>query len=359
MADANLTDVVYLVGMWNVGWAEEERLDERRRIWRVRPRIGSQTSGLIVKMMRYLEWQLKIFMRFRASPVKVVNCHSLPVLPIGVLFKLYCRSILVYDTHELETETDSAVGAKRVLYQAVEKRLIRFVDVVITVSDSIAQAYKAAYRLKHIYVVRNIPYQQDESIGADDYLKAKFEIRYDEMLYIFQGNLTRGRGIEILLDVFSKMDRSKHIVFMGFGELVSMVQDHSRMYSNIHLQEAVNPQDVCKITSGADVGICLQENISLNHYLTIPNKFFEYIMSGLPVITSDFPEMSRVIDKSGCGWKVPANRDALLLLIKAMSREEVSIKREKAMQYRKTIGWQQEEKVLLEAYHNLGLVSSR
>jgi glycosyltransferase involved in cell wall biosynthesis len=358
LADAGITDEVWLVGMWERGWAEEERIDDRRFIWRVRTRIGSRDSSLPVKMTRYLAWHARIFSRFRKSCVRVINCHSLPALPIGALLKSSCHAKLVYDTHEVESKTESAVGAKRLLYEKVERSLIHSVDAVITVSESISQWYKNAYGLKKVYAVRNIPHRHDEDLCQDSYLKAKFGIGDRETLYIFQGGLVPGRGIEILLDIFSKLDSNKHIVFMGFGELAGIVQQHARSYSNIHYQEAVSPDDVVKITSGADVGLCLQENVSLNHYLTIPNKFFEYILSGIPVITSDFPEMSRIVDEAGCGWKAPPNRDAWFSLISATTPLEVSLKRDKAMQYRKTIGWQEEEKVMLQAYRDLGLINS-
>ncbi|MCJ7532514.1 MAG: hypothetical protein MUO64_15975, partial [Anaerolineales bacterium] len=114
IADAQLVNKIYLVGMWKDGLEEHEQIDARRHIWRVRPRIGSQESSLVIKTLRYIEWQLRILWHFRNSSVKYVNCHSLPVLPIGALFKLFLGAALVYDTHELETEIIGVVGIKRV-----------------------------------------------------------------------------------------------------------------------------------------------------------------------------------------------------------------------------------------------------
>ncbi len=355
IADAGLTDEVWLVGMWDRGWPEEDRLDERRLIWRVRPRIGSQDSTLLVKTARYVEWQSRIFARFRARQVKVINCHSLPVLPIGVLLKSSCGAKLVYDTHEVESKTESAIGIKGLLYEVVERSLIRYVDMILTVSEPTAQWYRTAYGVNNVHVVRNIPYRYDQDINAGSYLKEKYGIGKDETLYIFQGSMVRGRGIEILLDIFAKVDRKKHVVFMGFGDLTSLVEQYARSHPNIHLQEPVSPQEVVRYTSGADVGLCLQENVSPNHYLTIPNKFFEYIMSGLAVITSDFPGMGPIIDEAGCGWKAAVDRDAWFSVISKMTAQEVFRKRQKAMQFRKSIGWQEEEKVMLQAYRELGL----
>jgi len=77
-------------------------------------------------------------------------------------------------------------------------------------------------------------------------------------------------------------------------------------------------------------------------------------MSGLPVIVSDFPEMGRVVDQTGCGWKVSVDRDAVSSLIAAMSLDDIVVKRNHALQYRKTIGWHKEEEVLLQVYRSFG-----
>lgn len=358
LADARISDEVFLVGILEKGWVEEEQIDERRQIWRVRLKIGSRESSLLVKIARYMEWQAKIFMMFRSSRVRVVNCHSLPALPIGAILKYFCNAKLIYDTHEVESKTDSASGVKSILYKTVEKCLIRSVDAVITVSEFISQWYAKAYGLKNIYTVLNIPYRNDDDLCSDSYLKRKLGIGKNDMLFIFQGCFVPGRGIEILLDIFTKMDASKHVVFMGFGELASIIQQHAQTHSNIHFQEAVSPQDVVRFTSGADIGLCLQENISLNHFLTIPNKFFEYIVSGIPVIASDFPGMRRIIEESGCGWNAPVSRDEWFSLINRLTPQNVLPKKIQAIKYRKTIGWQEEEKKMLIAYRDLGLLKS-
>ena len=75
-------------------------------------------------------------------------------------------------------------------------------------------------------------------------------------------------------------------------------------------------------------------------------------MNGVPVIVSDFPEMGRVIDESGCGWKVSIDKKSLYSLILNIDKIEIATKRERAKKYRKKIGWEIEEKNLIELYRN-------
>ncbi len=354
MADAQLADRFYLIGMWQDGLLEQERIDDKRQIWRVKPLIGSQDSLLIIKVLRYIEWQLRIILRFRTSSVKYINCHSLPVLPIGVFFKLFLKASLVYDTHELETESVGSVGIRRAFFKLVEKTFIRFADAVFTVNESIKRWYKNAYGLQNIAVVRNIPYRQcGEEMSKSNILKTKFNIGDEEIIFIYQGALGAGRGIDILLDTFSKVDSKKHLLFMGFGEWEDRIKKYEESYANIHFLDAVKPSEVNRYSSGADVGLCIHENIGMNYYLSLPNKIFEYVLNGVPVIVSDFPELGRVVDEGECGWKVTVEKDALYSLITNISKDEINTKRDNALKYGKTIGWQNEECVLINVYRNM------
>jgi glycosyltransferase involved in cell wall biosynthesis len=275
-------------------------------------------------------------------------------LPLGVLFKIFFGAVLIYDTHEIETESIGAVGFRKKIFKLVEKILIRFADAVITVNDSIMEWYKNQYEIKNVVVIRNIPYQnKNTEIFQNNILKNKFGIKDDEILFLYQGSLGHGRGISIILNTFSKFDCNKHVLFMGFGELKELIKNYEKAYSNIHFLDAVRPSEVSRYTCGADVGLCLHENIGLNYYLSLPNKLYEYITNDVPVIVSDFPEMGRVIDESGCGWKVAVDENALYALITSISQCDIDAKRERAKKYRKKIGWEHEEKVLINFYRNM------
>jgi glycosyltransferase involved in cell wall biosynthesis len=353
ISDAQLVDEIFLVGMWEHGLESHEPIDATRKIWRVRPIIGNQDSTFVIKALRYIEWQLRILWRFRFTFVKYVNCHSLPVLPLGVLFKVFRKAVLVYDTHEIETESIGAVGFRKKFFKLVERLFIRIADAVITVNSAIMEWYRKEYKIDNVVVVRNIPYQrQHKEIIQNNLIKNKFGIKNDEILFIYQGSLGHGRGIEIILDTFSRVNCTKHVLFMGFGEFKEIIKNYERQYSNIHFLDAVKPADVGRYTSGADVGLCLHENIGLNYYLSLPNKLYEYIINEVPVIVSDFPEMGRVVDESECGWKVSVGKDHLYSLITNISKDDIDAKRKRARIYRKIIGWEIEEKILINLYRH-------
>lgn len=352
IADSGLIDKVIIVGIWENGVKEYEQLDNKRVLLRVPLKTRVFPSGWIWKVLQHIEWALKIFFKFKKEGIKSVHCHSLSTLPIAVLFKIFAQSKVVYNAHELETEKGKR-GLRHRASQLLERLLIHYTDLIIVVSDSIAEWYKNQYSLKQVYIIKNFPYQENNINEPNNILKDTFSIQGNEILYIYQGVLSKGRSIEILLNVFSRIDKKKHIVFMGYGELEDTVRKYEMKFSNIHFYPAVKPEEILNYTKSADVGICLFENVCLSYYYAQPNKLFEYIACGLPVIVSDFPDMGKIIDKNKCGWKIAINERAIKELIENTSIEEIEDKRKSVLKCKDNFVWDKEEKKLLKIYYSL------
>jgi glycosyltransferase involved in cell wall biosynthesis len=88
---------------------------------------------------------------------------------------------------------------------------------------------------------------------------------------------------------------------MGDGPLDKEIQRFAAQYPNIYLQPAVDPSVVLEYTASASVGIAYIDNPSMNDRLCLPNKFFEYIMAGLPVIVNDAPEVKAIVEQHKIG----------------------------------------------------------
>ena len=360
LASAGIFRQIWIAATWAPGLNEHESLDDTRQVWRVRIRSNSWNLGLISRLIQALEWQIRIFFRFRKK-ADVVNCHSLLVLPLGSLFKLFSNSIVIYDTHELESETVGKTGSLRTAAKIIEKLFISTTDYVFTVNESISDWYRQEYSLDNITSIRNVPHliqSHDAQLIESNILRHKFSLHNNEIIFIYLGVLHHGRGIEMILNVFSRVQDDKHVIFMGYGNLESLIISYANKYKNIHFHDAVSPNDVLTYTQCADIGICLIENVCLSYYLSLPNKLFEYIMAGIPVISSNFPEMNRIINESQAGWTIEPKEDLLYNFVQEISLDKISAKRMHTINYRQTIGWHQEEKSILEVYRKLGLSST-
>jgi glycosyltransferase involved in cell wall biosynthesis len=140
---------------------------------------------------------------------------------------------------------------------------------------------------------------------------------------------------------------------MGYGSLEDKVKEAEKRFSNIHFQPAVKPSEVLSYSRSADVGLSLIENTCLSYYLTLANKVVEYIVSGVPVITTNFPEPNRIVQPYQCGWMVEANKKAIKDLIENISKKEIKEKKDNALKCGDNFSWKSEERKLLSAYHGI------
>ena len=346
---------VTVVALWKSGLPTEEDLGGGMHVVRLAPLFGATLPGTFGKVIKTISWYLAVLGALRGKPISCFNCHSLPVLPLSVVVKLWKRCTLIYDTHELETETATSKGFRRTLMRLVERALIRSVDAVCVVNRSIAEWYEKAYALNRVFVVRNVPQRLDAPPARTGLLRGAIQLNpLDAQLFIYQGLFSKGRGIELLIDVFFSLPNDKHIVFMGYGELEGAIRNAVESSPNIHFLAAVPPDQVKDYTVDADVGLSLIENECLSYYLCLPNKVFEYAACGVPSIVSDFPEMGRFIDEFDCGWKCVPQLAPLKALIESIEPVALERKRANADGTRELNCWQVEEPALLEMYESLG-----
>jgi glycosyltransferase involved in cell wall biosynthesis len=111
---------------------------------------------------------------------------------------------------------------------------------------------------------------------------------------VYVGSLTKGRGIEFLLEFAKAMPPNWRLVFVGEGPLADLVSDFASRLPGVHHVGPIRHDWLVRYISSADIGVCLAEPVSLSDELALPNKFFEYAFAGLPIVYSPFPEMELV-----------------------------------------------------------------
>jgi glycosyltransferase involved in cell wall biosynthesis len=346
---------IVVIALWKDGMLRSESLSDGIEVIRVSPIFATSMSGRWGRIFRVIGWYLAVLIALRMRDIKCVNCHSLPVLPLSVMIKIWKRCKLVYEPHELETEKALASREAKIFLRVFERLFIRFADAVCLVNESIAQWYKLTYKLKVTWVVKNIPYTPEKAPIRTGKLRKSLGLSDDcGKIFLYQGGFVPSRGVNLLIDVFSTLPSDHHLIFMGYGELEGVIQEAVSDNSNIHFMPAVHPDELLSYTADADVGLALIENACLSYYLSLPNKLFEYAACGVPVLVSNFPEMSSFIDSYDCGWKVDPNANALRELIIDVLPTEIEKKRINAQNSSQFNSWQQEEKILIEMNKVLG-----
>lgn len=344
---------VMVLALWKEGFPRHEVLGQGIEVLRVAPLFGGALHGWGGRLLKAVGWYIGVLWALRSMQVSCFNCHSLSVLPLAVLVKYWKRCVLVYDPHELETETAGLSGRRQWLARRVEGALIRRAETVCVVSRSIADWYVERYRIKPVWVVRNLPYRSEPAPLRTGALRRAIGLAPEAQLFLYQGLLAPGRGVGMLIDAFSEMP-DRHLVFMGYGELEGRIREAAAQHANIHFMPAVPPSQVKDYTVDADVGIALIENVCLSYYMCLPNKLFEYVACGVPAVVSDFPEMGRFVEEYDCGWKTAPDALDLRQLMQGLTAGELAAKRANTRDSGRLYCWEEEEKMLLAMYQTLG-----
>jgi glycosyltransferase involved in cell wall biosynthesis len=297
--------------------------------------------------------------RIRQLRPDVVHAHDVAMLLPGAIGARLTNAALVYDTHEYALGVPYRERFWRTLVWALEKALVPRCDGVITVSAGIAERLRERFpRAATPVVIRNVadlPVPQDGELR----LRSMLRVAADEPIILHQGAAAAGRGCEILIRAFRLVERG-HLVFLGSGEPrclrhLRQLAVQSDLEGRVHFLPPARQEELLALTSEATVGVSLLENTCENHRLALPNKLFEYIAAGVPVVTSDLPEMARLVRTHGVGWTVDAARpesvaSGLRAAIDARDDPELAAKLRGAAH---ELSWGQEQRRLLELYAQL------
>ena len=267
--------------------------------------------------------------------------------------KFFLNKKVVYDCHELETEKYGLNGIRKKIAKITEKVLIKYTDLVVVVSESIHDWYLKEYNLKNVIIVKNTPYTKFE--GDSEYFRKKFKIPIDNKIILYLGGLFEGRNINKLLKEFDQIKNSKlSLIFMGYGTMENQIKKYAQINKNIYLHNAVEIKNILEYASSADIGIAYMKNGSLNDDFCLPNKFFEYIFSGLPVITSNTPDMARIINKYNIGTTI-SKIDSVNLInaIKKVEEIDKSDLKKSLLKAYFHLNWNVQENNLLKAFKEL------
>lgn len=311
----------------------------------------------VVAMLKELAWRTvvdreRFFSRlfdgaWRGRKARLVVAHDLPTLPAAVQLARDTGAALVYDSHELWCEQGFSRG-ERLRWEALERACIGRCQGVVTVNPSIAAELQRRYGLAHVGVVMNaehpLRYEQPPRL-----FHACFGLPDPARVLLYQGGLMPGRNLEVLLDAFASMPLPEwHLVMMGDGPRLEALQQRARTgaaAARIHFRPAVAQHELLRYSASATVGLVPYRGDCLNNLYCTPNKLFEFVAAGLPVIASDLPELSRLVRGHGFGTTIPFDdARAAAAALHPLLADEARLQqwREAALEARETLCWRVE-----------------
>lgn len=280
------------------------------RIYRgIRLRKILDHVGVRPSVLRGLFWLIRrrpddFYTRMFQSAIGSINskifvAHDLPMLPVAAAAARSQKAKVVYDSHELFAEQEiTALETK--MWSQVERSYIGAASLVITINDSIAGELASRHGILKPAVIMNCdrPMKYDEN-ASNRYFHNRFDLSDDARVVLFQGSLSLDRNLPGLAKAIRYIqDESIVLVFLGDGildrELKNLVAKHG-LERRVFFHQAVPQDRLLSLTCTADVGIIPYRPTCLNTYYCTPNKLFEFIAAGVPVIATDLPEIEKIV----------------------------------------------------------------
>lgn len=299
----------------------------------------------------YLEYNLRLFFFLLTNKVDVLVANDLDTLPANYLASRLKRKPLVYDSHEYFTEVPELLGRPvvRGIWTLTEKMLVPKVNAAYTVCDSIAEVYHDLHKVD-FKVVRNLPVCSQLEKHELQEKKAG-----QPKIILYQGALNLGRGIEAAIRSMKYIGGAE-LWLAGDGDLTAQLKqlvEELELESKVKFLGRLPLNKLSEVTRQADLGISLEEDLGLNYRFALPNKLFDYIQAGVPVLVSNLPEMKRIVEHYQIGAIAETHqRKDLAETIKMalFDQKKNALWKNNLKLAAKELCWENEEEILHQIY---------
>ncbi|MDQ5823012.1 MAG: glycosyltransferase family 4 protein [Chloroflexota bacterium] len=267
---------------------------------------GSNAAALWSVLSMRHTFTLRALARAVAAKADVYHAHDLNNLELACHAAAANGARVVYDSHELFTELGNRwIQLRRKAWARLESKLIKQAEFVVTVNEFIGDELSNRYGVPAPLVVMNCPDPPSDFDPMKGYnvLRERLGLSPDRKIVLYQGWMSEGRGLENLVRCAPLLAGEAAVVFIGYGEYqealarIALEEAPGRVY----FLPAVSHRELLPYCASADVGLIPYQAVDLNNYYSSPNKLFDYIQAGLPIVASDFPFLRKVIATDNLG----------------------------------------------------------
>ena len=337
---------------WNVlligrRLSNSEKLDRNYKVHRI--------SLIFNKgFLFYAEYNLRLFFFLLFKKIHVLHANDLDTLLSMWLLSKLKKIPIVYDSHEYFLGVPEIQNKKMVkfIWQLIERMIFPKLKHVFTVNESIAQLYYKAYNV-NVKVLRNVPEK-----SKIDLIKTKSDLNLPDQkpVVILQGSgINVNRGAEELLEAIALQDRF-FLCVIGKGDVFvklkqrALSQDLSKKTMFI---DAIPYEEMMQYTMLSDIGVSLDKPNNLNYEFSLPNKFFDYIKAGIPVVSSHLIEIRKLVEHFNCGALTKSHDPQDILYALQYAFENKSSFRKGILQAKEELVWEKEVIDLINCYKEI------
>lgn len=303
-----------------------------------------------MRMSRGFERQI---LKFHGVPqVDVVHCNDFDTLRLGLRLAKRCGALTIYDSHEywagrnVNGKNSLRYRVVRLLQKRQEGRMMGKCSSVVTVSHGIAELLSAQSK-KPVTVIRNIPEVGNRTTKLDHQ-------DFQQNTIFYSGRITTGRAIYELIEAVGDPSlRAYGICLLGYGSPVYLeeVKDFAlRMEVTLEIIDPVPSDQVSSRLAIAEVVFVGVQPIVESYRLALPNKLFEALHSGRPIVVPNLPEIERTVRGLeavySCDPMDPASITEAILAASAKDADSVRLRAER----QELFSWETERQKWKEVY---------
>jgi glycosyltransferase involved in cell wall biosynthesis len=292
----------------------------------------------------YAEYNMRLFFYLLFKKMDAICAIDLdtilPCLRISRLKKIP----RIYDAHELFTEMKEVISRPPIqkIWTRIENKTVPQYKYGYTVSESIAEEFFHRYKVNY-KTIRNLPV-----------LFPLVPYQCTERFILYQGAVNEARGLEYLIPAMQWVN--SRLVICGDGnfmEQVKKIVTDYKLEKKVELTGMLPPEKLQQFAQKAYIAVAVPDKKGLNQYLALPNKFFDYIHSGLPQVTVNYPEYQKINSQ----FEVAVLLDDISPEIIAAALNNLLADsvlydklRRNCLKAREDLHWQHEEKKLIGFY---------
>lgn len=250
----------------------------------------------------YAEYNIRLLLFLLFHKVNLLVSNDLDTLPANYFAHKIKSVPIVYDSHEYYTATPELVN--RPFVQGVWKKIEKFIfpklQDIITVNESIANLYSIEYG-KKLFIIHNVPRKPINKLSVT---AAELGFNSKKHLIILQGaGINIQRGAEEAVQAMQYVDNAI-LLIIGGGDVIEdlkMLSVKLGLSDKIVFMPRMPYKELMKYTSAAEIGLTLDKDTNINYRFSLPNKLFDYIHAGTPVLSSALPEIKRIVEQYEIG----------------------------------------------------------
>jgi glycosyltransferase involved in cell wall biosynthesis len=299
----------------------------------------------------YLSFMMALFPLLLRRSADLIWANDLDTLGPAYGASRWKRIPLIYDSHEYFTEVPELEGKriKKGIWRRLEASIIPKLPFMLTVNPSIAEKYRERYDVP-VHVLPNHPEWQGD---PDSMERQELDLPEDRFILILQGSgINLGRGGEELIEAVKQLE-GVLLLIIGGGDRYAAIREKADPLvreGKVRFLSRMPYSQMMQYTRNADLGLSLDRPLSENYRLSTPNKLFDYIHAGTPVLASDLPEVGRIVKDHGVGELTdPSDPDGIARSIRSLMERPQDLKkyRENARRAGPELDWEKTGKPVI------------